>query len=396
MERNIKEIVSHFKTEGIFLDSGKILTGHINDSYRVRIAKAGHPGYFLQWINSYIFKDLNGLMNNISTVTSHLAEKLAGDDKLAFKVLEVIPCLDGEIYYCDPEGQYWRLYSFIDNAHGYDVVENAKIAYEGGKAFGLFMSLLADLSAEKLVEIIPDFHNMEKRLDTFDASLTTDPVNRAITISEQIEFISDRRKQMLSIPALIKEGKLPKRITHNDTKFNNILFDSTDHAMCIVDLDTVMPGSILFDFGDAIRTGANTAGEDEKDLTKVDINLPIYEAYTNGFIKSTRHTLTQVEIDNLAFSARFMTFIIGLRFLTDFVDGDPYFRTSYPEHNLDRAKVQFRLVEQMERNADKMHEIVLQALDKQSDPAVSNVNIIIDPIMYHTMLPLGISDAKFI
>jgi hypothetical protein len=168
---------------------------------------------------------------------------------------------------------------------------------------------------------------------------------------------------MLSIPALIKSGKLPMRITHNDTKFNNILFDETEHAMSIVDLDTVMPGSILFDFGDAIRTGANTAIEDEKDLSKVDINLPIYEAYTQGFVKSTRHTLTEVEIENLAFSARFMTFIIGLRFLTDFVDGDPYFRTLYPEHNLDRAKVQFRLVEQMELNADKMHEIVMQSLE---------------------------------
>ena len=154
------------------------------------------------------------------------------------------------------------------------------------------------------------------------------------------------------------------RITHNDTKFNNILFDETEHAMSIVDLDTVMPGSILFDFGDAIRTGANTAIEDEKDLTKVDINLPIYEAYTQGFVKSTRHTLTEVEIENLAFSARFMTFIIGLRFLTDFVDGDPYFRTLYPDHNLDRAKVQFRLVEQMELSAGKMQEIVLQSLDK--------------------------------
>ena len=169
---------------------------------------------------------------------------------------------------------------------------------------------------------------------------------------------------MLAIPALIKAGKLPMRITHNDTKFNNILFDETNHAMCIVDLDTVMPGSILFDFGDAIRTGANTAAEDEKDLSKVDINLPIYEAYTQGFVKFTRHTLSEVEIDNLAFSARFMTFIIGLRFLTDFLDGDPYFRTSYPEHNLVRARVQFRLVEQMELHADKMHDIVLKALEQ--------------------------------
>jgi len=167
---------------------------------------------------------------------------------------------------------------------------------------------------------------------------------------------------MLTIPALIKSGKLPKRITHNDTKFNNILFDSSDHATCIVDLDTVMPGSILFDFGDSIRTGANTADEDEKDLSKVDINLPIYEAYTRGFLKSTLSTLTEDEINNLAFSARFMTFIIGLRFLTDFIDGDTYFRTSYPDHNLVRARVQFRLVEAMEKNAKKMNDIVRESI----------------------------------
>jgi hypothetical protein len=247
--------------------------------------------------------------------------------------------------------------------HVYDVVENTKIAYEGGKAFGIFMSLLADLPADTLTETIPDFHNMEKRLETFYSSLKNDPAGRVKNIPAEIDFIRSRAEQMLSIPALIKSGELAMRITHNDTKFNNILFDETEHAMSIVDLDTVMPGSILFDFGDAIRTGANTAIEDEKDLSKVDINLPIYEAYTQGFVKSTRHTLTEVEIENLAFSARFMTFIIGLRFLTDFVDGDPYFRTLYPEHNLDRAKVQFRLVEQMELNADKMHEIVMQSLE---------------------------------
>jgi len=364
MERNIKEIVSHFKIEGEFQKFEKVDTGHINDSYRIFTQPDDHPGYFLQWINNYIFKDVEGLMNNISAVTSHLADKLAENPKLIFKVLEIIPCTDGKKYYIDPKGNYWRLYTFIDNMHGYDVVENTNIAYEGGKAFGIFMSLLADLPAERLTETIPDFHNMEKRLGTFYNSLESNPVDRVKEVPEEIAFISKRAEKMLTIPALIKSGLLRMRITHNDTKFNNILFDKTEHAMCIVDLDTVMPGSILFDFGDAIRTGANTALEDEKDLSKVDINLPIYEAYTQGFIKSTKHTLTPVETENLAFSARFMTFIIGLRFLTDFVDGDPYFRTLYPNHNLDRARVQFRLVEAMERNADKMEAIVIQSLNK--------------------------------
>ena len=364
MERNIKKIVSNFRIKGDFVDFEKVTTGHINDSYYIKTNSTDHPGYFLQWINNYIFKDVDGLMNNITAVTHHLAEKLAAHPELAFKVLEIIPTLQGDKYYLQAEGHFWRLYKFIDNSHGYDVVENTDIAYEGGKAFGIFMSLLADLPADRLSETIPDFHNMEKRLGTFYNSLKANPVDRAKDIPTEIEFVKKRSEQMLAIPALIKSGKLPMRITHNDTKFNNILFDTSNHAMCIVDLDTVMPGSVLFDFGDAIRTGANTAAEDEKDLSKVDINIPIYEAYTQGFIKSTLHTLTQVEIDNLAFSARFMTFIIGLRFLTDFLDGDPYFRTHYPEHNLVRARVQFRLVEQMELNSDKMRDIVLKSLEK--------------------------------
>jgi hypothetical protein len=364
MERNIKEIVTHFNIKFEVQDFEKNTTGHINESYFIRTKSADHPGYFLQWINHNIFKNVEGLMDNNCTVTGHLAAKLAENKDLAFKVLEVIPCTNGKNFYLDPDSQYWRLYTFIDDAHGYNVVENTEIAHEGGKAFGLFMSLLADLPADGLTETIPDFHNLEKRLETFNNTVAADKVNRVKDVSREIEFVKMRTEQMLTIPALIKSGQLPKRITHNDTKFNNILFDSSDNALCIVDLDTVMPGSILFDFGDSIRTGANMANEDEKDLTKVDINLPIYEAYTRGFLKNTHSTLTKAEIQNLAFSARFMTFIIGLRFLTDFIDGDQYFRTSYPDHNLVRAKVQFRLVEAMERNADKMHQIVIQSLEK--------------------------------
>ena len=365
MKRNIKEIVSHFNIKYECQDFEKNTTGHINESYLIKINSSDHPGYFLQWINNNIFKNVEGLMDNICAVTNHLAAKLKENKDLAFKVLEVIPCNNGKNYYLDPDGQYWRLYTFIEDAHGYDVVKNAEIAYKGGKAFGLFMSLLADLPADNLTDTIPDFHNLEKRLATFNASVVTDKANRVNEVAREIEFVKTRTAQMMSIPALIKSGQLPMRITHNDTKFNNILFDSSDQALCIVDLDTVMPGSILFDFGDSIRTGANMAVEDEKDLSKVDINLTIYEAYTHGFLKRTFSTLTETEINNLAFSARFMTFIIGLRFLTDFIDGDTYFRTSYPEHNLVRAKVQFRLVEAMEKNAEKMQAIVMQAIGKQ-------------------------------
>ena len=359
MERNIAEVVSHFQIKGEFRGFEKNNTGHINDSYRILTTANDHPGYFLQWINKNIFKDIEGLMNNISAVTSHLSKKLSENDHIDFRVLEIIPCKDGRKFYLDAGRHYWRLYTYIDNMHSHNLVENTKIASEGGKAFGIFTRLLADLPADKLTETIPDFHNMGKRLDTFNTSLINNAADRVKDIQPEIDFVKKRAGQMLTIPALIDSGQLPKRITHNDTKFNNILFDSAEKAMCIVDLDTVMPGCLLFDFGDAIRTGANTAKEDEQDLSKVDVNIPVFEAYTKGYISNLRHTLTDTEIQNLAFSTRFMTFIIGLRFLTDYIDGDLYFRTLYPGHNLVRAKVQFRLVEAMEKNAERMNAIVM-------------------------------------
>jgi hypothetical protein len=362
MDRDIESIVRNFRISGKITDCIAVTTGHINDSYMISL-DANQPGYFLQWINSYIFKDVEGLMKNIETVTRHIANKYNSIQKTDdFRVLELIPTLEGKSYYQDPQGEFWRLYVNIEGTHVYDLVENAAIAYEGGKAFGRFMSDLADLPAHTLTETIPDFHNMESRLANFRKSLESDPADRKKEIPAEISFINERAPQMLLIPKLIREGKIPVRITHNDTKFNNILFNDLNQAICIVDLDTVMPGSALFDFGDAIRTGANTACEDEKDISLVDINLQIFEAYSRGFIKVTQQTLTRDEIDNLAFSARFMTFIIGLRFLTDFIDGDPYFRTNYPTHNLDRARVQFKLIEAMEKNSGEMEAIIRKAL----------------------------------
>jgi hypothetical protein len=358
MHKDILFIANQFNIQGSVSEYHAITTGHINDSYLIRTDQS-LTGYFLQWINSYIFKDVEGLMKNIEIVTNHLSKKNESSESNESRVLELILTYSGSTYYLDDEGEYWRMYRNIPGTHVYDFVENEHIAYEGGKAFGRFMSDLADLPAELLTETIPDFHNMEIRIRNFQASVAANPFNRKKYVLEEIAFVEKRAEEMLRIPQMIREGILPKRITHNDTKFNNILFNESNKAICIVDLDTVMPGSILFDFGDAIRTGANTAFEDEKDLEKVNINLPIFEAYTKGFIEATKLSLHATEIDMLAFSARFMTFIIGLRFLTDYIDGDPYFRTNYPEHNLDRARVQFRLIESMEDQAGKMEEIIL-------------------------------------
>ncbi len=363
MEKDVRDILSHFMIAGKFFGATPVLTGHINDSYNIYIEGNSEPAYFLQWINNYIFKDVPGLMRNIVAVTNHLSAKQSAGKANAAQ-LRLIPTVDGEFFFRDKEENYWRLYNYISETHSYDVVDDPKIAFEGGKAFGKFSSDLADLPADQLLDTIPDFHNMETRLAAFFQSVMDDKAGRREKVEAEIAFVEERASVMLSIPEMIRRGEIPLRITHNDTKFNNILFDSNNHAVCIVDLDTVMPGSILFDFGDAIRTGANFADEDEKDLGKVDINLPIYEAYTRGFIASTCKSLTVNEKDHLAFAARFMTFIIGLRFLTDYLDGDLYFRTLYPDHNLVRARVQFRLVEKMEENALFMENIVQSALSE--------------------------------
>jgi len=273
-------------------------------------------------------------------------------------VLELVPASDGKLFIRTPQGDHYRMYRYLTDTHIYNYVENEAIAYEGGKAFGRFLSDLSDLPASQLTETIPFFHNLEFRLAGFHKSLVADISGRRAEITEEVRFIEEHTREMLLIPSLINDGLIPVRITHNDTKFNNILFNRDNKAVCVVDLDTVMPGSLLFDFGDAVRTGANTVSEDEKDLENVDINLGIFQAYANGFIRETLSSLTEHEIANLAFSARFMTFIIGLRFLTDYLDGDIYFRTEYTAHNLDRARVQFRLIKAMEMKAAEMDSII--------------------------------------
>lgn len=357
MERDLASIISNFQIKGSYLSGAPTGSGHINDSYLIRNSEKDAPDYMLQWINNYIFKDVEGLMKNFLTVTLHIASKHK-NDLTNDALLELVPAKDGKYYFMDAEGGYWRVFNYIKGSHVYDIVENKKIAYEGGKAFGKFLRELADIPVKSICETIPDFHNAEKRLDNFYLSVKADPENRVKDIAPELEFVRNRAEEILEIPRLQRQGSIPVRITHNDTKFNNILFDDFNRAICVVDLDTIMPGSALFDFGDAIRSGANTAAEDEKDLNLVSMNIEIFEAYAEGYLESTIGLLTKTEIDLLAFSARFITFVIGLRFLTDYIDGDPYYRTQYPEHNLVRAKVQFKLVESMEQQFDQMCEII--------------------------------------
>jgi thiamine kinase-like enzyme len=364
MERDIAAIISNFKIKGSYQSGMPTGSGHINDSYLIRNAGKGAPDYLLQRINHYVFKDIEGLMNNFLTVTQHIARKRkAGNEQNIF--LELVPTLEGKWYYQDAEDNYWRVFNYIAGSHSYDIVLDKTIACEGGKAFGMFLKEISDIPIASISETLPDFHNAEKRLEKFYLSVKADPKDRAKDIATELAFVRRRVDEMLEIPHLQKQGLIPVRITHNDTKFNNILFDDSNKAICVVDLDTIMPGSALFDFGDAIRSGANTAAEDEPELNKVSMNIDIFEAYAEGYLESTIDLLTETEINLLAFSARFITFIIGLRFLTDYIDGDTYYRTQYPEHNLVRARVQFKLVESMEQQFDRMRDII-QAIAKNS------------------------------
>lgn len=354
---SFRKIFEAFDTGHRFKEVVVCTNGHINTSYKILVEQEQHHGYFLQHINTGIFKNVDALMNNISLVVNHLKNKEINRENHCF--LELILTKDGKKYFTDEENQCWRLFNFIKEGQSYNCAD-AHLAYESGRIFGRFLSDLSDLDASKLGETIPRFHDLELRLEQFREAITKNNEDRISNAATEICFVNDNAKKMLQLTQLINSGKLPLHVTHNDTKLNNVLFDHDRKAICVVDLDTVMPGSILFDFGDAIRTGANTAVEDEPDLSKVDLNVAAYSMFTKGFLKNMAAVLTEDEIKMLAFSARFMTFIIGLRFLTDYLNVDIYFKTQYPEHNLTRSRVQFEFMKKLGHNQKLMESIVQQ------------------------------------
>lgn len=359
MTDRILKIAEHFSIEHTPVNCERTGSGHINDSYRISAGTPGCSSYLLQRINHGIFKDIPLLTDNILKVTRHISSKIrSGGSGIPFVDLSLIPAKDGRYYYKDEEGNFWRMFNYIDLSKSYDLVPGPELAYEGGKAFGIFLGLTSDMEGGDLSETIRDFHNIETRLAAFRKVCSEDPCGRLSEAGDEIQFIESRADEMHTVIRLGRAGEIPLRVTHNDTKFNNILFDGNNRAICIVDLDTVMPGYVLYDFGDAIRTGANTGEEDEADLEKVGINLELFEAYSRGFLETAGGFLTAAEKKHLAFSARFMTFIIGLRFLTDFIAGDTYYKTRFPGHNLQRARAQLRLVSSMEENAPAMEGII--------------------------------------
>ena len=361
MEPDLKRIFGRFAAKGSFLEGRQFGPGHIHDTYLIVTSEEACDNYILQRLNSNVFKDIPALQENMERVTAHLAGKIATEPGSDVKreCLTLIPDREtGRSFITDEEGRYWRMFIFITDHRSYERVDSRHKAFEGGRIIGRFQALLADLPGKPLHETIPDFHNIAKRLGTFHDVLGRDPAGRAASVSREIEGITSREEEMKTILRLGSEGRIPLRITHNDTKFNNILFDRNDRALLIIDLDTVMPGYVHYDFGDAIRTATNRAEEDSPDLSAVSMDIEIYRAYSEGFISETRETLNSTEIEYLPFAPKLLTYIMATRFLTDYIDGDNYYKIRYPLHNLQRTRVQLKLLQDMEAQYDNMIQII--------------------------------------
>lgn len=354
----MKNILSQFAILNEVGEPKPLKIGIINDSFIVPAKHAGEKSYFLQRINHHIFQNVEGLQQNIQKVTTHIRHKLEamGETDIERKVLELVPTKDGKLYYKTPEGDYWRVYVLIENAISQEKLTPAS-AELTGEAFGRFQCQLADLPFDELCESIPNFHNIEFRLWQLDEALKADVAGRKAACADIIAEIDKRREDMCIAERLFREGKLPKHINHCDTKVNNILFDEEGKPICIVDLDTVMPGFVLSDFGDFMRSAANTGQEDDKDLDNIHVDLEIFEAYTRGYLREATF-LTDIEKSLLPYGCKLLSYMQTVRFFTDWLNGDTYYKIQYPEHNLVRTRAQLRLLEEQEKVEEQMKSII--------------------------------------
>ena len=368
IDERLKAVISGFEFAGELASCEEIKTGHINRTYRLsfRQADGSARDYVLQSINTYVFTRPAELMENVQLVTEHLREAMVRrDEDPDNRVLRVVPVRGGGILMLDGEGGAWRAYDFITHAETIDQVDSPEEFREIGRAFGDFQNALADFPIEKLHDTIPDFHDTKKRIRALESAVARDAAGRAAGVQPEIAFARAHAAEMGRIVDMIAAGEIPLRVTHNDTKVNNVMLDAnTGEALCVIDLDTVMAGSALYDFGDAVRVGASTAAEDEADLSKVALDIDLFRGFAEGFISRTARGLTEAELVNLPLGALVMTYENGIRFLTDYLDDDVYFRTAYPEHNLIRARAQFRLVSDMEARRDEMDRIVRELIEK--------------------------------
>lgn len=334
--------------------------GLINDTYKVFVQGVSEPKYVLQHINNTIFQDVDMLQDNIEKVTNHIRRKLMVSEvsevsKVDRHVLRFLKTKDGKNYYFDGK-KYWRLMVFVNDSITYQAV-TPEYSYIAGKSFGEFESMLSDLK-ESLGEIIPDFHNIEFRLKQLRDAVAEDKVGRVKEVQYYIDEIEKRAGKMTLGERLFREGKLPKRICHCDTKVNNMLFDKDGNVLCVIDLDTVMPSFIFSDYGDFLRTAANTAAEDEPDLNKIDFNMEIFKAFTKGYVEGTKDFLLPIEKENLPYAAMLFPYMQAVRFLADYINGDTYYKIKYPEHNLVRTKAQWKLFECAEAKEEEMRKLL--------------------------------------
>ena len=363
---HLQPVVEQFEIDGAFLEAIPHGSGHINETYLVHVQHNGERiDYILQQINQYVFKNPTWISDNIRLVTDHMVRRKEqlGSNIVTRQVLHTVPARDGRDYFIDKNGSFWRVATYIDDAVSYDIIENTDQAYQAARAFGEFQYMLSDLPTSELHEIIPDFHNTPKRVDTFEAALEADTHNRAAGAKHAIEQALRYKEFSTRVEDDLASGHIPLRTTHNDTKLNNVLLCKDDgKPVCVIDLDTVMPGSILYDFGDMMRTSTCLTAEDERNLQKIKVEMPIFDAIAQGYLSIAHHFLNDREIDLLAFSGQLITYEIGVRFLTDHLQGDPYFKIHRDGHNLDRARAQFKLVESFTENEQKMRDILKNTL----------------------------------
>ena len=349
----MKHIYSQFRLDGRVISCTRTGGGHINNTYLLVTARP-HL-YILQWLNGQIFKDVKGLMGNVIAVTEHL-HRQSDDPRCA---LTLVPTVTGEPYLLTAEGDCWRVYEYILDSVCLSAAETTEDLRQSGVAFGMFQNQLADFPAATLTETIPHFHDTPDRFRIFREAIQEDRAGRLASVQDEVERILSREKEAGALHELLRRGEIPLRVTHNDTKLTNVMLDETTRKpLCVIDLDTVMPGLAAHDYGDAIRFGASTAAEDETDLSKVEMSLPLYEAFTEGFLSACGSRLNAREIETLPLGAKLMTLEVAVRFLTDYLNGDVYFATSRPDQNLDRARTQLKLVEDMEIKWDAMNAVI--------------------------------------
>jgi hypothetical protein len=361
-ENQLQEISSKFQIYGDILHAETCKIGHINETYTATYDQGGtRVRYIHQKINRNVFRNPAAVMNNVVRVTNHLRSKLEemGTEDITRRCLTVVPTRMGENFYVDRNGEFWRTFVFVERAQTFEAVQTPDQAFQAGCAFGEFQSLLVDLPGNKLIETIPNFHNSRNRFAALLKAIQDDHSNRAVGARPEIEFAMKREKCVGQILDAMARGRIPERITHNDTKFNNVMLDGlTGAATCVVDLDTVMPGCVLYDFGDMIRTTTSSTLEDERDLSKVRMQLPIFKQLAKGYLSRAGQFLTKAERSMMAFSGKLITFETGVRFLTDHLSGDTYFRVHRSDHNLDRCRTQFKLVESIEAQEKSMQRFV--------------------------------------